>query len=83
MRPKIEFNHSTDLRDLIFRDISNKRVEAKIWTTQNGVVVGIKRIVNKATELGLKIEPYSNRNRTDSGPRRRANQIFNRKNPDG
>ena len=58
MRPKIEFNHSTDLRDLIFRDILNKRVEAKIWTTQNGVVAGIERIANKATELGLKIEPY-------------------------
>lgn len=46
----------SDLRDLIFRGISDKRVEAKIWSTQKGVVAGIGRMASKAAELGLSID---------------------------
>ena len=52
------YDQNTDLRDHIFHSILNKRVEAEIWTAERGVVAGIKRIVNKAMELGLKIEPF-------------------------
>ncbi|MFX1465754.1 MAG: hypothetical protein ACFFA5_04715 [Promethearchaeota archaeon] len=52
------YDHNIDLRDHIFHSILNKRVEAEIWTAERGVVAGIKRLVNKALELGLKIEPF-------------------------
>jgi nicotinate-nucleotide pyrophosphorylase (carboxylating) len=54
---RLGYDQSTDLRDLIFHTILNKKVEAKIWTAERGVIAGIRRIVNKAKELGLKIEP--------------------------
>jgi len=49
---------NTDLRDLIFREISDKRFEARIWSTQTGVVAGIGRLTEKARELGLSIDAF-------------------------
>jgi nicotinate-nucleotide pyrophosphorylase (carboxylating) len=49
---------NTDTRDLIFKDILNKRVKAKIWSTQGGVIAGINRMVKKALELELAVETF-------------------------
>jgi nicotinate-nucleotide pyrophosphorylase (carboxylating) len=53
---KLSISTTIDLRDIIFRNISDKRIEAKIWTTQNGIVAGISRMIKKAVKLGLSIE---------------------------
>lgn len=45
-----------DIRDTIFETISEKRVEAVIWSRQEGVVAGVKRLAQKAAELGLSVE---------------------------
>ena len=47
-----------DFRDLIFKDIANKKFKAKIWVAQSGVIAGIKRMVEKALELGLAVETF-------------------------
>jgi len=51
-------NFSGDLRDIIFASIKEERFEAKITANENGVVVGIKKVVVKAEELGIDIETY-------------------------
>ncbi|MDD1768498.1 MAG: hypothetical protein LUQ55_00770 [Methanomassiliicoccales archaeon] len=46
----------SDIRDTIFKPISEKRVEAVIWSRQEGIVAGVKRLAREAAEIGLSVE---------------------------
>jgi len=46
-----------DLRDLLFREIEDRECTANIWSVESGVISGIKRLVGRAEELGLDIDP--------------------------
>lgn len=46
---------AADIRDVIFRGISEKRIRAAIWSRDNGIIAGSRRFTSKAEELGLTV----------------------------
>ena len=47
---------SIDIRDAIFKNLTNKKVRAVIWTKQSGTVSGIGRMIETAKEMKLSIQ---------------------------
>ncbi|MBC7108226.1 MAG: hypothetical protein H5T41_05495 [Methanomassiliicoccales archaeon] len=45
-----------DIRDSLFRDIPNRKVSARIWSNESGVVVGIRRMAQAAAKIGVSID---------------------------
>ncbi len=44
-----------DIRDLIFRDVMNKRVIAILRVDGDGILAGMERLKNRAKEIGLRV----------------------------
>lgn len=47
-----------DLRDLLFKEIEEKVCTASIWSTEDGVISGITRLVKRAEELNLNVDHF-------------------------
>ncbi|MDH7509248.1 MAG: hypothetical protein QHH00_07620 [Methanomassiliicoccales archaeon] len=45
-----------DIRDSLFGDVPNKKVSARIWANESGVVVGIGRMTQAAAKIGVSID---------------------------
>jgi nicotinate-nucleotide pyrophosphorylase (carboxylating) len=46
---------AADIRDVIFQGISEKRINATIWSRDKGIIAGFRRFTSKAEELGISV----------------------------